>query len=251
MKKILLVICIASIFVSAVSAASEDLWAMRSYLEGMGQYNLIFNARDIMAVPADGNYIGMDFSLSLIFNGVFMFGSGSGIYAVYLKKDHIDLKNNKTRLFSAAHDTYITNDEQWGLHYLGLGARKYFFIEDWSVFQFLPYVGLDLGGYFTINTVSKITVKNSGGSVLAAGTMDAGGGFFGVNVETGADFWIMNEVGFVAKLGYRFCGGTIQSVKSAETVPFYGTLGDVYDIETNYSGFYIQLGVALQFQRYD
>jgi hypothetical protein len=84
--------------------------------------------------------------------------------------------------------------------------------------------------------------------------MEGSGSFFGVNAEIGADFWVTNEFAATAKLGYRFCGGTIRSTKVVETVPFSGasgSLADVYDMETNYSGFYLQLGLVLNFQRYD
>jgi hypothetical protein len=232
------------------SSGFADLWAVRSYIELLGQYSLIFNARDVMAVPADGNMTRAVFSPTLDFNGVFMFGGDDGIYSFYVKKDHIELKHKNTVLLSATDGSYITNDEQWGLHYIGLGGRKYFFIDNWNMLQILPYAGLDLGGYFTSNTTSKLYVKDSYGSLLASGEMEANGGFFGVNVEAGADFWVMNEFALIGKVGYRFCGGTIRSSKTSDTKTL-GPLADVYDVETDYSGFYIQFGVTMNFQRYD
>lgn len=233
-----------------VPAAFADLWAIRSYLEIMGQYSLIFNAEDAMSVPADGNIYRPVFTPSLDFNGVFMFGGDDGIFALYVKKDHVDLQQKNTVYFSAAQDTFVSVDEKWGMHYLGLGGRKYFFIDGWKAMQLLPYAAIDLGGYFTSNTVSKVVLKERNGSTIASGDMEANGGFFGVNVEAGADFWIMSEFAAVAKIGYRFCGGTVRS-KNISGTPFTGGLADVYDVPVDYSGFYIQMGVTLNFQRYD
>lgn len=248
MKKILFSIFVLFAFKTAVFA---DLWALRSWLEMLGQGSVIFNAKEVMAVPADGNGLNTAFSASLDFNGVFMFGGDDGIYALYVKKDHVVLPAKNTVVFSKAYNWSITNDEQWGIHYLGIGARKYFLAENWGVNLLLPYAAIDAGWYFTSNTVSKIYVKNSSGSILAAGEMEGTGGFLGMNVEGGADFWVMNDFAVTVKAGYRFCGGPVKSVKSAESAPFTGVLSDVYEQVVDYSGLYFQIGIAMNFQRYD
>ena len=248
MKKILLSMALLILFASSSFA---DLWAIRTYLEMMGQGSLIFNARQVMSVPADGNRAHMAFLTSYDFNGVFMFGGNDGIFAIYARKDYIELKNTGTVVFSSAKNYNITVSEPWGIHYVGVGARKYFFMDNWNISTIMPYAGLDIGGYFTSDTLSSITIRDSSGNVKAAGDMQATGGFFGVNVEAGADFWVINEVAILGKVGYRFCSGMIRSTKAAETQAFSGTLADVYDNRTDYSGFYIQLGVSLNFARYD
>jgi hypothetical protein len=248
LKKILLSILITA---SLAPAACADLWAIRSYLEIMGQYSMVFNAKDVMSVPADGSMYHLVFLPSLDFNGVFMFGGNDGIFSLYVKKDYIELHNKDTVLFSAAKNYYITNDEPWGLHYVGVGGRKYFYIDSWATNRFLPYAGMDLGGYFTSDTVSNISIRDGSNSVKAAGSMLATGGFFGLNAEAGVDYWLINEVAIVGKIGYRYCFGTIRSRKVAETTAFAGTLADVYDMETDYSGFYLQLGISFNFMRYD
>jgi hypothetical protein len=247
LKKILLSLLLLILFASSGFA---NLWAIRTYLELMGQYSLIFNARQAMSVPAEGNVTHAAFLPSFDFNGVFMFGGDDGVYSLYVRKDYIELHNKNTVVFSAADNTSIFVDEPWGLHYVGIGGRKYFFIDDWHMNQIMPYAGIDLGGYFTSDTLTSVTFKD-GSNNIAKGDMQATGGFFGVNVEAGADFWIVNEIAVLGKIGYRFCSGMLRSTRAADPPWPAGTLADVYDTRTDFSGFYIQLGVSINFQRYD
>jgi NADPH-dependent 7-cyano-7-deazaguanine reductase QueF-like protein len=74
-------------------------------------------------------------------------------------------------------------------------------------------------------------------------------------VEAGADFWVTNEIGFTVKGGYRFCNGTTSSNITADNLVPYGTLKSYMNsanaCKIDYSGFFIQLGVNLNFARYD
>jgi len=240
---------------ACVSAARADLWAIRSYLEILGEYNIAFNARSEMAVPTAQDRTGTLLSPSLDFNGVFLFGGNDGIFSLYVKKGYIDNTNKTYSLLSASGGgTYLYADEQWGLHYIGIGGRKYFFIDNFSTMQVLPYIGLDLGGYFAAYTISHVTIINSSGFPLASGDMNNIGAFFGANVEAGADFWVTNEIAFTVKGGYRFCNGTTRSeitVDNKVPAPLVNYVNGSNDCKIDYSGFFIQAGINLNFQRYD
>ncbi len=250
MRKAALVLIL---FLASTAAAIADMWPIRSYLDILGEYSGVINARELMSVPAGGATPSVHFAPTLAFNGVFMFGGNDGIFALYLKNDYISVVNKHTVRFSASSHARV--DEQWGLAYLGLGGRKYFFTDDFYVMRVLPYASIDLGPYFATFTNSKVTViDDTSGSILGSGEREAAGMIFGLNLETGADFWLSNDFGITAKAGYRFCNGTIRSEKTGGSSALSLTgvgISDITDCRIDYSGFFVQLGVSFNFQRYD
>jgi len=247
LKKILFLTILVFIAVPAVRA---DIWPLRGYLEALGEYSLVFNTRSVMSVPAEGNRTRPDFFPSLGFNAVFMIGANDGMFAVYVKKAHVAIRNKGDVVLSYTDKTLLRVEEDWGLHYLAVGLRRYFFTNEWSAFSFLPYAAVDGGIYFASNTVSSLNLYTDG-SFTGKREMEGQGSFLGAGVEAGTDFWFNNDFGATLKLGYRFAPGKIRSLKTGETGVFTGILADVYDVETDCSGFFCQLGVIINFQRYD
>jgi hypothetical protein len=252
LKKSILILFAALAF---AAPAFADLWAIRSFVDILGEGNMVLNASDILSVNAEGAQSGVSYNPALAFNGVFMFGGNDGIFALYLKKDFIDVRNNTTALLSSKPPgSAVSVNEQWGMHYLGIGGRKYFFVDNFSQQQLLPYLALDLGAFFSAFTDSKINVFDAFGHWVASGERDADGIIFGVNVEAGVDYWFMNEFAVTLKTGYRFCNGTVRSVITTDdpTTPLH-TLGipDVLDSKIDYSGFFLQVGISFNFARYD
>ena len=216
-----------------IQNAKADVWLLRSCLELFGQYNLLFNTKNLLSIESNYEKYVFNSGYSIGFNGVLLFGIDDRIYGFYVKKDHIDTKNKSELLFSKDKNYNIISDESWGLHYLGCGLRKYF-IDDFIFNSILPY----------------LAVKNFSNMIIASGTMEGKGAFLGLNIEGGLDYWFSNEFAVSIKTGYRFCEGIIDVVRKEGDLKPAG-ISDVEKSNIDYSGVFINIGISFLFQRYD
>jgi len=225
------------------------MWGYRSYLEVTGGYNF-FTSKQLMAVGACGAGEVFTHTPSLVFNAVYLFGGERDMYSVYVKKDGVALSNKGRYLLSRDDGSEIEAEEQWDLHYVGIGARKYFFAEQFKTFMLLPYLGADAGAYFAPNAYSELSVYGAGGTETASGKFRGEGFVPGLNFEAGADFWFMEEAAIVLKTGYRICSGMLRAtLKEGDLKP--AGIADVLEVPVNHSGFYIQAGFTLNFKSYN
>ncbi|MCX8093527.1 MAG: hypothetical protein N3E50_05100 [Candidatus Goldbacteria bacterium] len=225
-----------------------DIWVLRSYLEILGQYNFLFNSTDLLSINSEFEKKIFNSTYSIGFNGALIFGIDENIYGFYLKKDHIDAKNKSELVLSKDHGYNIIADENWGLHYLGFGLKKYF-IDYFSLNSFLPYAAFDTGFYFTSNTTAKLTVKNFSNAIIASASYEGKGFFWGFNLEGGIDFWLSNEIAVSVKTGYRYCNGTIDAIRKEGDLKPVG-ISDLIKSDINYSGIFINIGISFLFQKY-
>lgn len=243
LKRFLL--ALVSVCVTVIAAAEPVL--IKSYVEAVPQFSFVTKDR-IMSVDIASDPGITAGSFSLAFNAV-LAGSFLGeTYAVYIKKDHVSQDYESTvRIYDAdaTGNTYSAK-EDWGLHYLGLGIRRYFgeniFVSGEAAF----YAAADLGMWFTASTEADLTVAY--GSV-ANGKIRGQGAFFGGSVEAGADYWFANSFGVTLKTGYRVCfGNIVNTVYQGDLKP--AGISDRYETGVNYSGPYLQLGLMIGFQDY-
>lgn len=226
-----------------------DVRVLRSYLDLMGQYNFLFNSTDLLSIDSEFEKNIFNSGYSIGFNGVLIFSVDEKIYGFYIKKDHVDVKNKSELLLSKIDGYNIIANESWGLHYIGCGLRKYFFDDFVSNFL-LPYFAVDVGLYFTSNTISKLTVKNLTGLVIANATYEGKGTFPGLNIECGIDYWFSNEFGIFIKSGYRFCNGNIDAIRKEGDLKPAG-ISDLVKSNIDYSGLFVNIGISFLFQRYN
>ncbi len=232
-----------------VSGLKADAWVLRSYLDILSQFNFLFNTSDLLSIDSEFEKNVFNSGYSIGFNGILIFGIDENLYGFYVKKDHVDTKNKSELLFSDSPGYNIIADENWGMHYLGCGLRKYF-IDGFMINSLLPYLAVDAGFYFTSNTTAKLTVKNSTGAVIANATYEGKGTFLGFNLEGGIDCWLSNEFSLTIKTGYRFCNGTIDAIKKEGDLKPAG-ISDLVKSNIDYSGVFINIGISFLFQRYD
>ncbi len=227
--------------------AGAEFLLVKSYAEALPQFSF-FTKNRIMSydIPSDPGLTAASFSLA--FNGVLAGSFDGEMYSLYIKKDHINpYSDSIVRVFDAdaTGNTYSAK-EDWGVHYLGLGVRKYFGENVFAPGEAVFYAGADFGMWFTASTEADLTVAY--GSV-ANGKIRAQGSFWGGSVEAGADYWFANSFGVTLKAGYKICAGkTVNTVYQGNLKP--AGISDRYETDLNYSGLYLQFGLMLGFQEY-
>lgn len=243
-KKALIIVAV--LLIAALPLKAEFL-LVRSYAEALPQFSFMTKDR-IMSydIPSDPGITKATFSLA--FNALLAGAFDRELYSVYIKKDHAASPAEAiTRIYDAddSGNTYSAK-EDWGIHYLGLGVRKYFGENLFAPDELIFYAGADFGMWFTASTEADLTV--SYGST-ANGKIRAQGNFWGGSLETGADYWFGNAFGVTLKAGYRLCSGkTVNTVYQGDLKP--AGISDIYETDINYSGLYLQFGVMMVFQEY-
>lgn len=71
---------------------------------------------------------------------------------------------------------------------------------------------------------------------------------FGANAEIGADFWFTEGVGLNIKAGYRYSKGDLTG-KYVGTGVYLSSNGNDMKQPVDYSGFYINAGLSLSFDK--
>lgn len=220
---------------------------VRSYAEALPQFSLMTKDR-IMSydIASDSGITKASFSLA--FNALLAGAFDRDLYSLYIKKDHAaSPAESITRIYDAeaSGNTYSAK-EDWGIHYLGIGVRKYFGENLFAPDEVIFYAAADFGMWFTAAAEADLTV--SYGST-ANGKIRAQGNFWGGSLEAGADYWFGNSFGVTMKAGYRICTGkTVNTVYQGDLKP--AGISDRYETDINYSGVYIQFGVMMVFQEY-
>ena len=242
-KPVIIIILLAAIFLPL----RAEFLLVRSYAEALPQFSFM-NKDRIMSYNIESDPKITIASFSLAFNGVLAGSFDRELYSAYIKKDHVVPPSDSiTRIYDAdaTGNTYSAK-EDWGIHYLGLGLRKYFTENIFAPDELIFYAGADFGMWFTAATEADLTV--SYGST-ANGKIRAQGNFWGGSVEAGADYWFGNSFGVTLKTGYRVCSGkTVNTVYQGDLKP--AGISDRYETDINYSGVYIQFGLMMVFQEY-
>lgn len=150
---------------------------------------------------------------------------------------------------------YQDRKDNFDMSFAGVGVRRYFID---SPLPINLYFGADIGYFSTLFMGPKSQILNytnpddKAGSLVEKNTINRySGGFFGVHLETGADYWINNTVGLTAKIGLREGSGGINGVLNSTDKYNNPTAADNTTViqQVNLSGMYFSTGIILSFGR--
>jgi len=252
MKKLFLTV---GLFLFMAGSIFAEITPALSYFEALGSCSFV-QAGDAVIINTENPESEISPMFSLEFNLVLMGNINSGLYSIYLKKGEIRADNTNTGVYSESDGYDVSVIEKWNVHYIGAGIRKYFFIDERKTRTLMPYAGIDIGCNFIVSDESKseITIWDSGGNYVAGGKITGvEGGAFGINAETGVDFWPAEAIGVALKAGYRLCSMNMSSLRindGSDTDLIDAGITDKINFHPNFSSFYIQAGVTFRFQDY-
>ena len=229
-KKIRVVLFLALLCLLAVPGLFSD--TEKIFLEIFGANNF-YETESVKAFPSNGSeYVLLSPSLGA--TAVMLMYTDPVTWALYVKKDYVNFTDSSTIYYPGSRSVSVTAKEDYSLHYLGIGARKYFF-DSFSFNAFQTYISADIGVYIGMNNYSDITYYDNSGNNTGSVNLAPSGSFAGININTGFNYWFNNNFGFMGEVSYRACSGTLKDSSQNFTVP------------VDYPGFEIKLGISLNF----
>ncbi len=231
-KKIRVAFFLTMLSLFAVPNVFSDTEVTKIFLEIFGANN-IYETESVKAFSSNGNeYVFLSPSLGA--NAVMLMYTDPVTWAIYLKKDYINFTDSSTFYYPNSQNVSVTAKEDYSLHYLGIGARKYFF-DSFTLNAFQCYIAADIGVYIGMNNYSNISYFSSSGSNTGTVNLAPSGSFAGINFNAGFNYWFSNNFGFMGEVSYRACGGTLKDGSQNVIVP------------VDYPGFSVKLGISLNF----